>query len=1072
MPPKPSTHQIRLTNIIVCLESALNTLNETARAFDTPFLPAISSTTLSLISAVKFLEHIYRLLHAIINLHIKAKDDVPLAFLHHIGNFTETVHKIHVFVEAQQDGNKLKYFFRQSEMNQLLANCKTGLEQALDVFKVDGLASISADIVEMRNNAQKQHEQLLELISSLSDTATSEKSSSIYSSTEGFRSSSNSMSILPAMPRIFHGRDSELQDIVNALTNEPARVAILGPAGIGKTSLARAVIHHPDIPAKYGNCFFVGCESATTSIELAGLIGSYLGLKPGPDQTKSVVQHFSSGSSCLLVLDNLETPWEAVESRADVEEFLSLLTDVPHLALIITMRGAERPAKVRWTRPFLLPLKPLTYKAARETFVDIADDFHDPREIDELLHLTDNMPLAVNLIAHLVDYEGCRSVLSRWKTEKTSLLSDGYDKKSNLEMSIELSLTGSRVSPGAKDLLSLLSILPDGLSDVELLQGNLPIEDILQCKAALVRTSLAYSDNTRQLKVLMPIREYMQNVYPPSEILVQPLRKYFHEHLEFHRKYGGFLSGAKAVARITSNFANIQNILLLGLQPNDPDLEDTIWRTISFNGFSRATGRGYSLLMDQVPNVLPKPIDHKLEAFFITEMVMSWRHHPIENPEALVTQAQNNFRHFKDLELESQFYNNIGDYYMNHNNDISEAMSHLQTALSLARSCGDTNWESSALVQIAGNRLRSGHYSEALQYANKAERLAKLSGNLYQEARALRVSSLTMAGLSDYRHSLVSSHRARALLSLCGLSEGEDDHGIMVTEAQVHLLSSEYGDARKIHAYLIDRTSPEHEPVNHAFALLTIAEIDVITGAAAAKIRLNLDTAKMILTTMGYQVGIIACDTVFADLDLREGNLAAAKALFKKCLKLSWGKYSDVVSYCLERLGDISRWSIADINGTSCWATIFLLHGLESKEKLATNKALRCLGDMFLAGGDRNTALSLFMVALEGFTQMDVHRSRADCMLRMGEIFRQSGEFTTALQFWTTARPLFERTMQEMDVARIDSRIAMTEKLSQDRKPLPPLSNLELNALARSLRESTLENPSVTGDVGNPFVNH
>src|ERR1700753_1225604 len=99
------------------------------------------------------------------------------------------------------------------------------------------------------------------------------------------------------------------------------------------------------------------------------------------------------------------------------------------------MRGAERPAKVHWTRPFLPPLKPLSAEAARQMFIDIADDFHEPNEIDQLLQLTDNMPLAVDLIAHLVDDDTCASVLGRWESEKTSLLSIGYDHRSNLDAS-------------------------------------------------------------------------------------------------------------------------------------------------------------------------------------------------------------------------------------------------------------------------------------------------------------------------------------------------------------------------------------------------------------------------------------------------------------------------------------------------------------------------------------------------------------------------------------------------------------------------------------------------------------
>jgi hypothetical protein len=96
------------------------------------------------------------------------------------------------------------------------------------------------------------------------------------------------------------------------------------------------------------------------------------------------------------------------------------------------MRGAERPTKVQWSHPFLLPLQPLKHHAAQQTFIDIAEDHHNPEDIDRVLSLTDNMPLAINLIANLVDLEGCSSVLSRWDAERTSVISEGYDKKIQL----------------------------------------------------------------------------------------------------------------------------------------------------------------------------------------------------------------------------------------------------------------------------------------------------------------------------------------------------------------------------------------------------------------------------------------------------------------------------------------------------------------------------------------------------------------------------------------------------------------------------------------------------------------
>ncbi|KAJ7023143.1 P-loop containing nucleoside triphosphate hydrolase protein, partial [Mycena alexandri] len=381
----------------------------------------------------------------------------------------------------------------------------------------------------MQDQAHLRHQEVLNILETMSSSDSASLVSQMYSDS---CTSSNSISMLPAEPKIFYGRDTELADILKLFEQGTPRIAILGAGGMGKTSLARIVLHHEQITAKYhGNRFFVACDMASSKTELAGLIGAHLGIKPGKDLTQAVLWYFTNGPPSLLILDNLETPWEPVESRKDVEELLSLLTDITSLALMVTMRGVERPAKVKWTQPFLSPLWPLSQEAAQQMFIAIADDRHSLDEIDQVLGLTDNMPLSISLLAHLVDMESCSQILSRWETEKTALISDGYDRKSNLELSISLSLSSPRIAstPYAQDLLALLSILPDGLSDVELKQVEFPIKDILSCKAALLCTALAYTADSKRVKVLVPVREYMGIISPPTDQMVQPLFKHFRQ---------------------------------------------------------------------------------------------------------------------------------------------------------------------------------------------------------------------------------------------------------------------------------------------------------------------------------------------------------------------------------------------------------------------------------------------------------------------------------------------------------------------------------------------------------------
>ncbi|KAJ7137053.1 hypothetical protein C8R44DRAFT_948811 [Mycena epipterygia] len=1005
MPRQRALTKIDFSDIIACLTPVVVLLNELHDSFGTPFVQGISNIIQSLISTAQnakrnkkdcmsLMEDIYAVIHAIVNLHIQSEPMGSLspAMLHHVAR---TLHKIHAFIEAQQDGNKIKHFFRQNEMNTLLRECHTGVQQALEVFKIETGVILWGNIASIQKQTEDMHQQLLEVISNVSDGTTSD--------------SSNSFSMLPGRPKIFHGRDMELHDIVHKLNSEPARIAILGGGGIGKTSLAKAALHNPDITTKFEHRFFVAADSATTSIELAALIGSHLGLKPGQDLTKPVVQYLSRGPLSLLVLDNLETTWEPLQSRAGVEEFLSLLTDVKHLALIITMRGAERPAK---------------------TFFEIADDFHNQKDVDRLLHLTNNMPLALDLIAHLVDYEGCSNVLARWETEKTSLLSAGYDKRSSLDASISMSLSSPRMTscPGAKDLLSLLAILPDGLSDVELLQCNLPIQDLMRCRATLLCTSLAYFDDKRRLKSLVPIREHTYYFYPPSPLLFHPLFQHFHLLLDLYRKYQGVHQNNARINQITSNMGNLNQVLGLELCSDNVYLADAIDCTISLNSFGRTSGHGWMTLMECIPTLFSQPCDHRMEARFITEVLNSWNSHPIVNPQSLVHEAMAHFKHFYDPLLESSFYAAIGTYYQYVENDIAAATEFFAKALSFSKACGDTRQQPIVLCCIAMLKYSIGDYHAAQMHAREAHQIAQLAANSYREAVALGSDALCLMTLGNLKEAVLLSQRARDLLRLCGMQGGNSDHTVMVNLAEVHRQKSEYLEARCIHVEIAQETSPQQDPDNHALALQNIAEVDIMIGADALEVRQNLDNARILFNSLGFIKAVNQCEVMLACLNLREGDILLANESLQQCLNAAWGNDYETMSYCLERLADVDRWTSHNLNWPSTWTVLYLVQAQMTQEKLAVHKGLRFLGDIFLSEGDEHTAHNLFIVAFEGFTSMDVHHGKADCMLRLGDIARCRGNIVRAAELWKGARPLFEQSLQANDVSQIDTRLASLEQ--------------------------------------------
>ncbi|KAJ7469539.1 hypothetical protein FB451DRAFT_1400386 [Mycena latifolia] len=102
MPRKPTITDIHLNSIVVCLNAILPLLNNLHDGLGTPFLQAISNTTLDLLSAVQnvknnkdkcvhLMKDIHEILFAIARLHMQSEPQGSLlpSTLDHIGKFTK-----------------------------------------------------------------------------------------------------------------------------------------------------------------------------------------------------------------------------------------------------------------------------------------------------------------------------------------------------------------------------------------------------------------------------------------------------------------------------------------------------------------------------------------------------------------------------------------------------------------------------------------------------------------------------------------------------------------------------------------------------------------------------------------------------------------------------------------------------------------------------------------------------------------------------------------------------------------------------------------------------------------------
>jgi hypothetical protein len=193
--------------------------------------------------------------------------------------------------------------------------------------------------------------------------------------------------VVPAAPSIFYGRDEYVNLVTTALVSDEAShvaYAIMGYAGMGKSTIARAVLNNRSVVSYFGNSrLWISCDLFPTASSLLQHLCHCFSIPLELESERRttdiilsiMIPLLSSGepSPRLIVFDNLETLWWPIETQTAIEEVLAKLMEIPRLTLLITMRGMEPPLGPRW-RIFPI-LQPLSLEYARMTYQAISAKF-------------------------------------------------------------------------------------------------------------------------------------------------------------------------------------------------------------------------------------------------------------------------------------------------------------------------------------------------------------------------------------------------------------------------------------------------------------------------------------------------------------------------------------------------------------------------------------------------------------------------------------------------------------------------------------------------------------------------
>jgi predicted ATPase/DNA-binding winged helix-turn-helix (wHTH) protein len=263
---------------------------------------------------------------------------------------------------------------------------------------------------------------------------------------------------LPVRPIMMIGRETVVSEVTNKLRNERF-VTLLGPGGIGKTTIALAV-GRAAAEEFGGEVYFVDLESLIDPRHVAGAVAASLGLELKSRDSDLELVDLVRSRKLLIILDSCEHVIEAVALLAEQlhqeTEQIYLLTTSRELLKVrgehcyrvprldYPPEGSEQTANAVLRYPAVqLFVQRVAARAGSFVLTDEEAPF-----VAEMCRRLDGMPLAIELAAGQAAAIGLKNTVARFELLKLShrtAVPRHRTLKATLDWSYDLLSDGERI---------------------------------------------------------------------------------------------------------------------------------------------------------------------------------------------------------------------------------------------------------------------------------------------------------------------------------------------------------------------------------------------------------------------------------------------------------------------------------------------------------------------------------------------------------------------------------------------------------------------------------------------------